>query len=139
MPVTFQPRPGQVLICDFRGYEVPEMVKRRPVVVVARNRQNRSLVTVVPLSTTEPNPLTSAHHSLPISPTTGGPPPCWAKCDMVATVSLARLDRVMRRDRGGKRTYVVPVLSDADLAAVRRAVASALDLAHIGPVPERDL
>jgi uncharacterized protein YifN (PemK superfamily) len=47
MPLLYQPRPGQVVMCDFKGYVVPEMVKVRPVVVVARNRKNRWLVTVV--------------------------------------------------------------------------------------------
>jgi len=46
---------------------------------------------------------------------------------MVATVSLARLDRV----KGPKRQYVVPVLPNADFEAIRQAVANALDLSHI--------
>ena len=55
MALAFQPRPGTVVMCDFAGYVLPEMVKVRPVVVIARNRKNRQLVTVVPLSTTAPN------------------------------------------------------------------------------------
>lgn len=49
MPLKFQPRERSVIMCDFRGYEEPEMVKKRPVVVIARNRHNGKLVTVVPL------------------------------------------------------------------------------------------
>ena len=41
MALAFQPRPGTVVMCDFSGYVVPEMVKVRPVVVIARNRKNR--------------------------------------------------------------------------------------------------
>ena len=55
-PITFHPKPGHVLICDFNtGFRPPEMVKKRPVVVISESRQQ--LVTVVPLSTTEPNPI----------------------------------------------------------------------------------
>ena len=50
MGLRFQPKPGMVLICDFRGFEPPEMVKRRPVVVIASNPDRDQLVTVVPLS-----------------------------------------------------------------------------------------
>ena len=36
MPITFHPSPGTVLICDFTtGFQPPEMVKRRHVVVVS--------------------------------------------------------------------------------------------------------
>lgn len=110
-------------MCDFHGYVVPEMIKRRPVVVLARNRQNRQLVTVVPLSTTQPNPIEPHHHELARSPLPNAREVrCWAKCDMVATVSLGRLDRC----KAGKGQYVVPELPVADLAAIRAAVAIAL-------------
>ncbi|MBU6163323.1 MAG: type II toxin-antitoxin system PemK/MazF family toxin [Myxococcales bacterium] len=36
MPLTFQPRPGSVVYCDFVGLRAPEMIKRRPVVIVNR-------------------------------------------------------------------------------------------------------
>lgn len=139
MGLAFQPRAGQVVICDFRGFELPEMVKVRPVVVIAHNRQTRELVTVVPLSTTEPVPLLSCHHRFEDSPATGRPGPCWAKCDMVATVSLARLDRIMWRDGEGRRHYTVPRLSADDLDAVRRAVVSGLGLNYIQRDPSGDL
>jgi uncharacterized protein YifN (PemK superfamily) len=123
MALLYQPRPGEVVMCDFHGYVAPEMIKRRPVVVLARNRRNRQLVTVVPLSTTPPDPIDPWHH-----PLAGSPLPnargvsCWAKCDMVATVALARLDRC----KAGRGAYVVPKLSGADVAAIRVAVAIAL-------------
>jgi uncharacterized protein YifN (PemK superfamily) len=128
MALLYQPRPGNVVMCDFKGYVVPEMVKVRPVVVLARNRKNRQLVTVVPLSTTAPTALEDHHHQLAANPLPGKVSViCWAKCDMVATVSLARLDRV----KGPGRQYVVPVLPTADFEAIRRAVANGLNLAHI--------
>ena len=132
MPLAFQPRPGQVVMCDFAGYRVPEMIKVRPVVVIARNRGNRQLVTVVPLSTPAPAALEPHHHELSANPLPGkGTVTCWAKCDMIATVSLARLDRY----KAAKRQYVVPTLLEADFEAIRQAVVSALGLraqAHAG-------
>jgi uncharacterized protein YifN (PemK superfamily) len=128
MALLYQPRPGAVVMCDFRGYVIPEMVKVRPVVVLARNRKNRQLVTVVPLSTTAPTALEDYHHELAANPLPGkAGVVCWAKCDMVATVSLARLDRY----KVARGQYVVPVLPAADFEAIRRAVATGLDLAHI--------
>ena len=123
MALLYQPRPGEVVMCDFRGYVAPEMVKRRPVVVLARSRTNRQLVTVVPLSTTAPNPVGPHHYPFAQSPLPNAVGvACWAKCDMVATVALARLDRC----KAGRGVYVVPKLSAADLATIRAAVAIAL-------------
>jgi uncharacterized protein YifN (PemK superfamily) len=123
MALLYQPRPGEVVICDFHGYVAPEMIKRRPVVVLARNRRNRQLVTIVPLSTTAPEPIGPWHHPLAESPLPNARGvACWAKCDMVATVALPRLDRC----KAGRGTYVVPKLPEADLAAIRVAVAIAL-------------
>lgn len=128
MAMLYQPRPGNVVMCDYRGFLVPEMVKVRPVVVIARNRRNRRLVTVVPLSTTEPDSLEDHHHALANNPLPGREAiRCWAKCDMVTTVSLGRLDRY----KVGRGQYAVPMLPAEDFEAIRRAVANALDLTHI--------
>ncbi len=126
--MLYQPRPGKVVICDYRGFVVPEMIKVRPVVVIARNRKNRRLVTVVPLSTTEPDSLEDYHHALANNPLPGREAiGCWAKCDMLTTVSLGRLERY----KIGRGQYAVPMLPADDFAAIRRAVAKALDLTHI--------
>ena len=129
MPLTFQPRPGAVVMCDFTGNIVPEMIKIRPVVVVARNRKNRHLVTVVPLSTTPPDTLERHHHTLSINPLPAKVhQTCWAKCDMLATVSLTRLDRI----KVARSQYIVPTLAQSDFQAVRSAIMSALDLTAPG-------
>lgn len=126
MPLKFQPKPKSVVMCDFHGFVEPEMVKTRPVVVLARNKRNSQLVTVVPLSTTAPTVLEDHHHELSENPLPDKPNyvSCWAKCDMVVTVSLHRLDRY----KMGRRDYVVPVLKDADFAAIREGVIAALGL-----------
>ncbi|WP_310404118.1 type II toxin-antitoxin system PemK/MazF family toxin [Pseudomonas koreensis] len=127
MPLRYQPKEGSVLICDFRGYEVPEMVKVRPVVVLRKHRSNSLLVTVVPLSTTAPDCLLDHHLEL-ASHLQGANPKCWAKCDMVATVSLSRLDRIKSRDRRGRRVYLISHLAIEEFCAIKAAVRQALGL-----------
>lgn len=53
---------------------------------------------------------------------------CWAKCDMLSTVSLARLDRIKTRDRQGRRCYVVSQLETDEFIAIKAAVRCALGL-----------
>lgn len=114
-------------MCDFEGFVEPEMVKRRPVVVIARNKANSRLVTVVPLSTTEPDVMETHHYHLPVNPVPAyKTKKCCAKCDMIATVSIDRMDRL--KD-GWDR--VVPMISDSDLSAIRLCVVNALQLQNI--------
>lgn len=132
MPLLFQPRLGAVLRCDFTsmGWMKPEMVKYRDVVVFARNKKNSKLVTVVPLSTTEPKAIEAYHPQLSNNPQPGGDPntAVWAKCDMVYTVSIDRLDLYYKQTRKGRET-VVRVLLPGDLKAIKDGVAAALGLA----------
>ena len=98
MPLSYYPRPGEVLLCRYDANAIaPEMVKPRPVVVVGpRLRRRANLVTIAPFSTSEPEPP-EAYHALielvrPL-PAPFGSPRMWAKCDMIQSVALARLDR----------------------------------------------
>ncbi|EKT4493997.1 type II toxin-antitoxin system PemK/MazF family toxin [Pseudomonas putida] len=127
MALTFQPKEGDVLMCDFRGYEEPEMVKKRHAVVIRRHRTNSKLVTVVPLSTTAPEEMMDYHVQLESMLKQGGEV-CWAKSDLVATVGLNRLDRCKMRDRNGNRQYVTFKLNAQDLQQVKDAVKTALGL-----------
>jgi uncharacterized protein YifN (PemK superfamily) len=53
----------------------------------------------------------------------------WAKCDMLATVSFARLELFRTgRDQYGKRQYLRPRLTELQMADVRNAVRMALSL-----------
>lgn len=116
------PHPGEILICDFNsGFAPPEMVKKRPSVVVSRrDTHGRGLCTVVPLSTTEPVPPMPWHHKMPHLKITSWQNfgIIWAKCDMLATVSFNRLDRPYTRTRHG-RVYQTLRLDEADLEAIR--------------------
>lgn len=126
MPVLYQPKPGSVVICDFTGMKVPEMVKTRPVVVLTKHRHNNMLVTVVPLSTTEPSVIGPHHHELSKNPLPDEPAKrVWAKCDMVYTLSIERMDRYKIRTRKG-RTYVAIELPDDDFQTIKKCVAAAL-------------
>ena len=134
MPLGYYPRPGEILLCHYdRGAVAPEMVKTRPVVVVGpRLRRRAQLVTIVPLSTTEPMPP-EAYHSL-IELAVSLPPPfgstrMWAKCDMVQSVALARLDRFREARRQGQpRRWTTGAVSADQLADIRRAILSGLGL-----------
>ncbi len=90
MTITFHPRPGQILLCDFEpGFKEPEMVKKnRPVVVLTGSIQGRSqLVTIAALSHTEPDPPRPYHYKIPKQsmPMIGRfqDEDCWLKGDMI--------------------------------------------------------
>lgn len=121
------PRAGQIYVCDFTGFQEPEMVKKRPVIVISPRLPYRSgIVAVVPISLTEPK------HTLPFCyrlsknyhPEESDDLPCWAKADMVMNVGLYRLSPF----KIGRRKYAYPTLTPEDLAAVRHAVLSGLGL-----------
>jgi len=134
MPLTFQPKPRTVVYCDFAGYIEPEIVKRRPVVVLSVHKRNSKLVAVVPLSTTKPDPVEAHHHRLlqnPLLDKHAGE--VWAKCDMVAVVSIERLElvRTGRRLPGGRREYLLPKIGPDQFEAIRKGVVSALGLGSV--------
>lgn len=130
--IQFNPRKGTILRCDFStGFQPPEMVKKRPVIVITPRQQGGSpLCTVVPLSTKEPSPVLSFHHKMePHSlPETYRHQDCWAKCDMIYTVSYARLDRFRIRDANGQRRWVQGRATRSDIEAIEKAVLNGLGL-----------
>lgn len=137
MPLTYYPQPGEVLLCNYgTGFIAPEMVKLRPVVVVSpRLRRRADLVAVVPLSTTPPNPAEPHHCSITLRVPLPKPfeaPQMWAKCDMVATVALARLDRFRDgRVIGGARRFTTGKVDLAQLIEIRKAILHGLGLGSL--------
>lgn len=86
------------------------MVKSRPVVVISPRLKNRSdLVTVVPLSATQPKFIMPYHYELLLEhplPDRWSANPCWAICDHAMTVSFDRLNLIrIGKDQYGKRKY----------------------------------
>lgn len=136
MPINFHPRPGQILICDYdTGFIVPEMVKRRPVVVISpRLRRRSDLCTVVPLSTTRPQIIESYHLELMLRPVLPRPwhsEVMWVKADMLATVSFKRLELIRGpKDFEGKRKYITGQLDDECLRKIRHCVLCAIGAAN---------
>lgn len=131
MALPYFPCRGEVLVCDFdSGFQPPEMVKKRPVVVVSRKDSHaRRLCTVVPFSTTKPTPVMPWHHPLPHVTVPGlhAATPIWAKCDMVATVSFERLHKPYVKTRQG-RSYRELLLMDGDMAAIETCLRAYLGL-----------
>jgi mRNA interferase MazF len=127
MAITFHPRPGTVLICDFStGFRPPEMVKRRPLVVVSpRRRHHSGLCLVVPFSTVSPKPVEAFHYVIPAGAYAflHSQKDVWAKGDMLSCVAFHRLDRVLLNGR-----YVAPSLRPGDFAAIQLTILAALEI-----------
>ena len=125
MSLWFQPKPRSVLYCDFAGFRVPEMTKKRPVVVLRAHKRNRRLVYVIPLSTSPPQHY---HFHFARSPVEhAGPTEAWAKCDMMAIVSTDRLStgRWRHDRRADKNALNLPMISQDEFEAIRQCVAKA--------------
>ena len=136
MALRFHPKPGTILLCDYRGFIVPEMVKLRPAVIISpRLRHRDRLCTVVPLSGMEPDPREDYHHLLNFDrplPKPWASPHYWVKADMLATVSFDRLHLIgIGRDQEGKRKYLNMRVGSEDLRAIRACVLVALGLSDL--------
>ena len=113
MAITFHPTRWSILECDFNtGFREPEMIKKRLVIVVSESGEGRQgLCTVIPISSTPPDPIMSFHHEMDSMsiPASYRNKRHWAKCDMIYTVGYERLDRIKAgRDRNtNKRQYEV--------------------------------
>jgi len=134
MALHHHPKIGDVLMCSFPDcLRDPEMIKTRPAVVVTKEHRGRpSLCTIVPLSTTRPDPVRDFHVRIDERglPRALGRREKWAKCDMLYTLCLDRFDRIRsaRNRVTGQRYYETGRITADEIAAVRRAIAFALGL-----------
>lgn len=133
MAIRYAVSAGSVLLCDYdTGFRPPEMVKRRPCIVVSPRLAHRDgLGTVVPLSGTAPERPIPYHVKVELDlPPPWGFQPRWAKADMLATVCFGRLDMFRtERDRlTGNRKYLQIKLKSEDVEAVRAAILHSLGL-----------
>jgi uncharacterized protein YifN (PemK superfamily) len=131
--LKFHPEPGTIIVCDFKGLKQPEMIKRRPVIVVSpRLRSRGNLCTVVPLSTSHPNLIQPYHYNLKTVPPLPAPyssPMHWVKCDMLYTVGFHRLSLLFDgKDSDGKRIYDVREIDADDLSNIRDCIRAGLGL-----------
>ena len=110
MPLQYHPKTGTIVICDYNsGFVPPEMVKRRPAIVVFPQFKKRSgLCTIVPFSTTPPTPVMPYHYKLNLNPTLPSTPLtitqangwrliCWRQYHLKDSPSLAQVrDQVVK-------------------------------------------
>jgi uncharacterized protein YifN (PemK superfamily) len=137
MAIQHHPGLGVIVVCNFdQGFRTPEMIKRRPTVIISPKISRRAgLCTVVPLSTTPPQPQMQYHCMLKIDPPL--PPPwdvsdVWIKGDMVYSVGFHRLDLIrIGRDCSGKRVYRTEPLPQEDIQRIRACVLCSLGLAAL--------
>lgn len=119
--------------CDYANLVSPEMNKIRFVVVVSpRLRHRQDLCTVVPISTTAPDHPQPFHVKLANDPYPESSPGtvAWVKCDMLMTVSFARLSAYWRgrHAQSGKRNYITLRVSADELKAIRIGMLHAVGL-----------
>jgi mRNA interferase MazF len=139
MSIAEHPPTGVVVMCDFNaGFKSPEMVKRRPVVVISpRIRTRPGLCTIVALSTKAPDPVMPYHCQIDLDPRMPGKwesNGVWVKGDMVNVVGYHRLDLIrLGRSEGGKRIYLLEPLSAEKIKQIRSCVLAALGLERLTP------
>jgi uncharacterized protein YifN (PemK superfamily) len=122
--LKYQPKPGAIVKCDFNGYIIPEIVKRRPVVVIHSHKTNPKLVTIVPISATAPSSIEFYHYELNLNNEKNieaflSDCKRWFKCDLVYVVSIDRLDRYKHRTTGKRDT---PQISSTALRTIKEMV-----------------
>ena len=135
MSILYPVSPGTLLLCDYAlgGFAPPEMVKRRPAIVVSPRLPYRDgLCAVVPLSTTPPERELNYVIKIDLDPTLPAPfdsPVMWAKCDMIATVGFERLDLFRSgRDQQGKRKYLTRKINPDVFEQILSGVRSGLGI-----------
>lgn len=135
MPIQYALPVGTILLCDYDlgGFREPEMVKRRPAIIISPRLPYRDgLCTVVPLSGSPPKHEVPYQCRIEMDQPLPDPFPYkafWAKADMLATVGFGRLDMFRTgRDQEGKRKYLQPKLNTENIQRVRQAVLSALGM-----------
>jgi mRNA interferase MazF len=136
MALSIHPEQGTIVICDFSGFQSPEMTKKRPAIVVSPRFRNRgNLCAVVPLSTTAPIPVMPYHYRLQMDEPLPAPYDAdmhWVKADMVYTLSFARLSLPFEgKDASGKRIYDVRVVDASDLKKIQCCVLHGMGLASL--------
>lgn len=132
MALYKQPDIGSIVMCDFTGYIEPEIIKVRPVIVIAKHPHNSKLITIVPLSTTKPSELANFHFQMisPIDRKTA-----WAKCDLIYSISIERLNKI-KVIKGRTKTWEILKVTDTQLTSIKTAVANHLKIQHNTRVPE---
>lgn len=134
MSILYHPQVGTILRVDLNeGFRVPEMRKRRPAIVVSPPLAGRDqLCTIVPLSTTRPNPIQAYNCVLELDPPLPFPyesPRMWVKADMILCVAFHRLKLLDRgKDENGQRVYDVRVLPQEKMNEIKQCIKHSLGM-----------
>lgn len=137
MPIREHPLIGTMLLCDFNaGFKEPEMIKRRPCVVISPKIAARPLLcTVVALSTEPPSRVMPYHQQIDLQPELPEPwesNGVWVKGDMVNAVGFHRLDFFrIGKDARGKRQYLYSPLTNDNIKIIRSCVLKAIGLSTL--------
>jgi uncharacterized protein YifN (PemK superfamily) len=137
MPITYHPPQGSILSCDFStGFMPPEMVKKRPVIVISPPIKTRpGLCTVVCLSTTSPEPELAYHFRFQMPepvPKHWQSGDVWVKADMIYAVSFQRLSLAsLGKDRTGRRLYYRSIVAKEVLAGIQKSILHGIGLATL--------
>lgn len=137
MILKFHPNPGIIVLCNYdTGFQPPEMVKKRPAIIISpRFRHRNNLCSVVPLSQSVPEKPQDYHYELVLKRPLPGhwkASSYWVKADMLSTVSFSRLELIRTdRDHEGKRKYLTNTIPDEDLVNIRKCVLHALGFSSL--------
>jgi uncharacterized protein YifN (PemK superfamily) len=134
MALEYHPYVGTIVLCNYNtGFKLPEMVKKRPAVIISpRLRRRDGLCSVVPLSQTAPKEVQEYHYELILErplPKPWNSPSYWVKADMISTVGFHRLHLIgIGKDHEGKRNYLTSRIPDLDLINIKKCVLNALGM-----------
>jgi len=137
LPIQYHPKRGTIVYANFdQGFKEPEMVKKRLCVVVSPPIDQRvRLLTVVPLSTTVPDPEMPYHYRLDIPfqlPKGWRNNSLWVKADMICAIGFHRVDLLrLDKNRAGKRVYQTNTLSKAHMQAISNCILSGIGLSSL--------
>ncbi len=133
--LQFPPKRGEIFMCDFAGLEIPEMTKKRPVIILTSRAVGRDyrLVTVIPLSTTPPRKVEKWHMELDKKYLPQRhylfKHQNWVKGDMIYNLSTERLELIrIGKDENGKRVYFKKRIPKETFEKVVACVLSGLDI-----------
>lgn len=141
MALQYHPKQGTIVLVNFdKGFQKPEMVKKRPCVVVSPPIAARhGLCTVVPLSTSTPMTAQKYHYKFQIPfqlPPKWSNDSIWLKGDMICAVGLHRVDFLsLGKDRFGKRQYQKQTLSRLHLHEINNCILHSLGIQPMPPLP----
>lgn len=137
MAIQYHPGQGAVVIVDFdQGFKTPEMVKRRPALVICPQIATRpGLCTVVALSTTAPNLVMPYHAEITLPfklPAPYDSETMWIKGDMVNSVGFHRIDLLrLPKDKSGARRYLTTPVGPELLRTAHHCLLKSLGLASL--------